>query len=153
MARISVARMRALRAVYALNFVGLGFLAWSSILNPREPWGLMEGAAVSFWAALALLMGVGIRYPLKMLPLLVLQLSYKLVWLGGVAFPLWSAGLWSSASTRFALNFVIPIILDVVVIPWGYVRTEFATKSSEQSLATSASAADTVAARSAESAV
>ena len=42
--------MRALRIVYALNFLGLGFMAWSSLIRPSAPWGLMDGVVVSYWA-------------------------------------------------------------------------------------------------------
>jgi hypothetical protein len=46
---------------------------------------------MSFWAALVTLSGLGLRYPLKMLPLLFMQLFYKSVWLIAVAFPLGAA--------------------------------------------------------------
>lgn len=44
------------------------------------------------WASYSLLSIVGVFHPLKMLPLVVFEIIYKLVWLIIVAYPLWSAG-------------------------------------------------------------
>lgn len=103
---VSSRRLLALRTVYLLNFVGLGALAWPAVLGPDQPPGLIEGVAFSFWAALSLLMGLGLHYPLGMLPLLFIQLLYKIVWLAAVAFPLWRSDQWSAGATRLAWNFV-----------------------------------------------
>src|SRR5213083_2191613 len=114
MTEVSLVRTRALRVIYLLNFVGLGLMAWPRVLGPDKPLGLMEGVAFSFWAALSALMGLGLRYPLQMLPLLLLQLSYKVVWLLAVALPLWSAGQWDSKATGLAVNFVLPVVIDLL---------------------------------------
>ena len=92
MTEVSRIRVHAMRLVYLLNFVGLGWTAWPAVISPAKPLGLIDGVAFSFWAAFAALMGFGVRYPLQMLPLLLLQLSYKVVWLLAVALPLRSAG-------------------------------------------------------------
>jgi hypothetical protein len=63
-----------------------------------------------------------------MLPLLLLQLFYKLVWLLAVALPLWSTGEWDATATEFTTSFVIAVVLDVVVIPWGYVLRHYVNK-------------------------
>jgi hypothetical protein len=56
-----------------------------------------------------------------MLPLLLLQLFYKSVWLLAVALPLWSAG----QSTDLTTPFVIGLVLDLIVIPWPYVLANY----------------------------
>jgi hypothetical protein len=45
---------------------------------------------IAFGAALSALAILGVIHPIKMLPLPLLQLVYKLIWLSMVAFPLWS---------------------------------------------------------------
>ena len=122
---VSARRLLALRIVYLLNFVGLGAMAWPAVLAPDQPLGLIEGVAFSFWAAFSLLMGLGLRYPLRMLPLLFLQLLYKIVWLAAVAWPVWQSGQWDAGATRLAVNFGIPIVIDLLVIPWSYVRATY----------------------------
>lgn len=73
-------------------------------------------------------MGFGLRYPLQMLPLLLLQLFYKLIWLSAIALPLWSAG----RSTGMTKSFVIPVVVDLIVIPWGYVLANYVKKRGER---------------------
>lgn len=128
MTEVSTIRMYALRLLYLLNFVGLGLTVWPAVVSPDKPLGLIDGAAFSFWAALSALMGLGLRYPLQMLPLLLLQLSYKVVWLLAVALPLWSAGNWDSRATGLTKTFLIPVVLDLLVIPWAYVYANYMKK-------------------------
>jgi len=65
--------------------------------------------------------GFGLRYPLKMLPLLLLQLFYKLVWLTAVALPMWS----TLRSTDLTHAMVIGVVVDLIGIPWPYVLTDY----------------------------
>ena len=68
-------RLIFMRGLYFITFIGLAFQSWDYLVFPGEPLNYMEGIAFSFWATYATLMGIGIRYPLKMLPLLFLQLA------------------------------------------------------------------------------
>jgi hypothetical protein len=67
------------------------------------------------------LSGLGLRYPLRMLPLLLLQLFYKAVWLLAVALPMWSA----VRSTGLTHAMAIGAIVDLVGIPWPYVLANY----------------------------
>lgn len=118
---VSTFRLYLLRAAYLLNFVGLGLIVWPQIINHQGTWDPLHGVAFSFWAALSTLMGLGVRYPLKMLPLLLVQLFYKSVWLIAVALPLWSDG----HPTSLTRIFVIPVVVDLIVIPWPYVLANY----------------------------
>lgn len=128
MSEVSTVRVYALRLIYLLNFVGLGLLAWPGVLSPARPLGLLDGAAFSFWAAFSALMGLGLRYPLQMLPLLLLQLFYKTVWLTAVALPLWSTDQWDARATALTRMFLVAAIVDVLVIPWRHVLANYMRK-------------------------
>src|SRR5512138_1723719 len=97
---LPVVRLYLMRAVYLITFLGVGSSAWPQIINHQGLWKPLDGVAFSFWAAYSLLMAAGIRYPVKMLPLLVLQLFYKSIWLIAVGLPLWSAGQLDPVATR-----------------------------------------------------
>jgi hypothetical protein len=56
-----------------------------------------------------------------MLPLLLLQLLYKFIWLIAVYLPLRSAG----QSTDLTKVMVIGAVVDLIVIPWPYVLTTY----------------------------
>ena len=113
---VSVLRLYLMRSMYLLNCVLVGAGVLVSFIHRQEPWDPLRGVAFSFWAALACLSALGIRYPLAMLPLLFMQLFYKTLWLLAVYLPLRAAG----RSSDLALGFLIAIVLDVIVIPWTY---------------------------------
>ena len=70
----STFRLYLMRVLYPGNVVLLGLDVWPVLIRHEGVWDPVRGAAFSFWAALSALSGLGIRYPLKMLPLLLLQL-------------------------------------------------------------------------------
>jgi len=122
---VSTLRMYALRVVYFGNFVFLGVNVWPRLINPAKPMDAMTGVAFAFWAALSTLCALGLRYPLKMLPVLFMQLFYKAVWLLAVALPLWSAGQWSSGTAGMFKVFLAGAVADLLVIPWPYVFANY----------------------------
>ena len=124
----STLRLYLMRFAYPLNFVLLGLDVWPGIINHEGAWDPVKGVAFSFWTALSALSGLGLRYPLKVLPLLLLQLFYKCVWLIAVALPMWSA----VRSTDITRAMVIGVVVDLVVIPWPYVLANYAKKGGDR---------------------
>ena len=110
-----------MKAFYTFVFVAFGFQIWSTLATQTELWDPTEAVAYSFWAAYATLMGLGIRYPLKMLPLLLLQLFYKMVWLIIAYLPLKEAGALNETALELYKANGIGVILDILIIPWRYV--------------------------------
>lgn len=125
---VSLVRLYVLRGMYLLNFVLVGSGVWVEFIHRQKPWDPITGVAFSFWAALAVLSALGIRYPLAMLPVIFMQLFYKSFWMLLVYVPLRSASL-SSDLTR---GFAIAIILDVLVIPWTYVFAHYIKKPGDR---------------------
>ena len=67
--------------------------------------------------------------PLKMIPLLLMQILYKLIWLIIVAYPLWSAGHLIGSSAQELANINLKgVIVDLFVIPWPYVFKNYVLK-------------------------
>ena len=114
---VSTPRLYLMRAVFLLNFAVLGSDVWPALLNHPAPWDPVKSAAFSFWAALSLLSLLGLRYPVKMLPLLLFQMTYKVIWLLAVAFPQWS----DFQSVALTKSMLIGLVTDVLVIPWLFV--------------------------------
>ncbi|MES1975922.1 MAG: hypothetical protein V4472_25975 [Pseudomonadota bacterium] len=130
MTGISVFRLNLLRAGYLLIAVGLGLTLWPEILDPASHWGLSRGVVVAMLGALSALSVLGLRYPLRMLPLLLFELAWKALWLSRVALPLWlghrvDAG---TAETIFACALVIVLL---PVIPWRHVVATYVTAPGE----------------------
>jgi hypothetical protein len=105
-----------MRLLFFLNFVLLGLDVWPALLRHEGPWDPVKGVAYSFWAALSASSALGLRYPVKMLPLLLLQLLYKVIWLSVIAPPMWPAIQSSGLFKAMALG----VVVDLVAIPWGY---------------------------------
>jgi hypothetical protein len=116
---ISSFRLYLMRALYLLNFF-FGVYLWPMIIRQEVMSDPLQAVAFSFWAALFTLSGLGIPYPLKMLPLLFMQLFYKSVWL--MAFGLSLSAEHSSSLTN---GMIIGIVLDLIVIPWPYVLANY----------------------------
>jgi hypothetical protein len=82
--------------------------------------------AFSLYAAYAPLLLLGVRFPLIMLPLFLLQILYKLIWLIAVGYSLWSAGRLNAAAIGSIKFFASIVVLDFIVIPWPYVLEKYA---------------------------
>jgi hypothetical protein len=117
-----------LRVLYVLMFFVLGRETWTKILTHQGPWEPFEAVAWCVWTGFATLAGLGILRPLKMLPIVLLEIFYKVLWLVVVAYPLWIKGaLWGSRAEGIATPFLW-VILPIVAVPWGYAFANYVYK-------------------------
>ena len=123
-------RLYVLRACYVILAAGQGSIQLPAFFHHAH-WTLASGAAHSFLLALALLSIVGIRYPLGMLPLLVYELLWKMIWLCGIALPLWVANE-IDADTRASFFEIAPIIILFPLLPWGYIFSNYLKKPGDR---------------------
>jgi hypothetical protein len=127
---VSKFRFYLLRVFYFLITVFLGIETWIEIFNHQGMWQSLPGVAYSFWGAFTILAILGLLHPLRMLPLLLIQFLYKLIWLIIVAYPLWSTNqLIGSAVQEMATLFIKSVVVDILVIPWPYVFRNYILKS------------------------
>jgi hypothetical protein len=127
---VALWRLYVLRALYAILAVGQGSIQLPLFLH-HVHWTVTSGAAHSFLLALALLSIVGIRYPLAMLPLLIYELLWKMIWLSGYALPLWLANQ-VDADTRQSFFEIAPIVIIIPLLPWGYLYSNYAKKPADR---------------------
>jgi hypothetical protein len=129
MSEVSTFRLYLLRAMYLFMAVGLAiFKMGPAILHP-ENLSPQDSVVLSVLGAFALLAVVGLRYPLKMLPLLFFELLWKSIWVVAFGLPLLlSGGLDPNASfggTETLINCLLGIVLVPLVTPWGYVLKHY----------------------------
>lgn len=110
-----------LRLLYILMFFVLGKAAWGHIATHQGPWEPDNAMAWCVWAAFATLAGLGIIRPLKMLPILLLEVFYKVLWLVIVAYPLWSRGALAGSPAEGTTTAFLWVLLPIVAIPWRHV--------------------------------
>jgi hypothetical protein len=120
MTTISPWRLNLLRLAYLLLAVGLGAVIWPDIFDPTKSWSLMSSVVKAMLAAIAALAILGMRYPLKMLPLLFFELTWKVIWLARIALPQWSASTLDEDTTQTLYECAAVIVL-LPLIPWDHV--------------------------------
>jgi hypothetical protein len=119
-----------LKGMYILTIIhaggsGLGIILIPSIIRSIFGWPSQDpivlGICGSIWVAFGLLSILGLRSPLKFSPVLLLQLSYKVVWFIGVILPVLIAGQFPAYAIGYVVFFAIYIIGDLIAIPFSYV--------------------------------
>jgi hypothetical protein len=114
-----------LRLVFILMFFVLGRTTWTHILSHQGAWDPDKAMEWCVWNAFATLAGIGIFRPVRMLPILLLEVFYKVQWLLIVAYPLWRAGTLAGSPAEDITSAFVWVALPIVAIPWGYVVLTF----------------------------
>jgi len=114
-----------LRLLYILMFFVLGQMTWRHILTHKGPWDPTNAVAWCVWTAFATLAGLGILRPLKFLPIILLEIFYKILWLVIVAYPLWSHGTLATSPAADITSQFLWVILPIVAMPWGYAFKQY----------------------------
>jgi hypothetical protein len=117
-----------LRLLYTLMFFVLGRETWTQILTHKGPWDPFQAVVWCVWTAFATLAGLGILRPLKMLPIVLLEIFYKVLWLIIVAYPLWAKGALRGSPAENIASPFLWVILPIVAVPWGYVFVSYIYK-------------------------
>ena len=112
-------RLNLMRVGYLVMGVGLVVFRWPSLFQASSL-SVMEGAVVSMLVAMSLLAFLGLRRPLAMLPILVFEVAWKLIWLAAVAVPHLLAGD-MDAPTEKLYSSILWVVLPLAVTPWDYV--------------------------------
>jgi hypothetical protein len=99
-----------LRLLYILIFFVLGKETWVHILAHHGPWDPDRCRGVVRVDGVRDFGGIGIIHPLKMLPIVLLEIFYKVLWLILVAYPLWSKGVVGFASGRHRFGVLVGAI-------------------------------------------
>jgi len=118
---VSTLRLYLLRALYLLIFVGLALQIWPLIVRPLEDLQLMRGVVWSVLTAVSLLAALGIRYPLRMLPLLFLEFLWKAVWMLAIGLPRRAAGPMDAPTAETFFAVLMGIVIVPLALPWRYV--------------------------------
>ena len=74
--------------------------------------------------ALSLLSFLGLRHPLKMLPILLFELGWKFIWVAVVVVPLWTADQLDPATLSVFYSCLVVLIV-LAVVPWRHVLAQY----------------------------
>jgi len=109
-----------LRLLFLLMFTFLTYDAWSHIFQHKGPWGITDAAAWCMWGSYSVISFIGIIRPLKMLPIVLFEIVYKLAWLFIVAYPLWIKNELAGSPAEGTTYVFIWVFFPIVAMPWTY---------------------------------
>jgi hypothetical protein len=126
---VSLWRLYVIRAVGLLGVYGLiGPVTRLFDHAPTER-GMLTAMLSGLWV-LAFLV---IRYPLKLLPIMLFEFIWKTLWLIAFGLPQWWSGVGSPRLSQdlFDIGFVGPVLFGLA-IPWVYVWRHYIVEPSER---------------------
>lgn len=121
----SILRLNLLRLCYLLLAVGLAVQFWPLLFGAITERSTDGAIVAAFLSALSLVSFLGLVAPLRMLPILLYEIAWKVIWSITVALPKWLAGDVDQdlQANLFAVSFVIPFLF---IFPWRYFFAEIA---------------------------
>ena len=122
-AGLTLARVNLMRAGYLFMGLGLVIVKWPHLPHASDL-PLYEGVELCLLTAMSLLAFLGLRYPVKLLPVLLFESAWKLLWLGLVAAPRAVSGELDSAFSQVATNCSLVVVI-LAVIPWRYAWQQY----------------------------
>ena len=132
MNEVSVLRLYVLRATYLLIALGVGTMIWPLLLGSPESAEHFRGVTWCLLSTVALLALLGLRYPLKMLPVIFFELMWKATWVITIGLPLKSAGQLEGAFSETWFANVLGLVIFPLAIPWGYVIRRYAREPGDR---------------------
>lgn len=131
MTEVSAARLWVMRAMYLLMAIGIGLTIWPLIVSHGSTVPRMTGVAWALLGTIGLLALIGLRYPLQMIPLLLVELTWKVIWLSAFALPRWLDGTLDKPMRTTIFETSLGAVL-ILVIPWTYVWRHYVREPADR---------------------
>lgn len=122
---VSTLRLYVLRGTYLFIFGGLAVAIWPGVINPPADLEHMRGVVRALLAGVSVMALLGLRYPLRMLPLLLFEVTWKSIWIIAFGLPRSLAGTLTPALQQTWFDCLVTIPLFLVAIPWKYVWVHY----------------------------
>jgi hypothetical protein len=123
--KLSTRRLNIMRCGYAFMAVGLAIVKWPILVQNVSALPLFEGVEACLLTGMSLLAFLGLKYPVAMLPILLFEVTWKLIWIAAVAVPHLVADDLDAATRDVLVNCSLVVII-IAVIPWRYVWKRYA---------------------------
>jgi hypothetical protein len=137
MSDISTLRIYVLRAMYLIMAVCLGLTIWPGILVPGNVTH-MGSVVRAMLGALSLISLWGLRYPIRMLPILLFELVWKVIWVVAFGLGPWLHGGLDAARQETFFSCLLGVVLVPIAVPWGHVFRHYIRAAGDRSSGASA---------------
>ena len=128
---LTVWRLNLMRVGYLVMGLGLAVVKWPVVIGYDRSTPLFEGVVAVLLTAMSLLAFLGLRYPVRLLPILLFESLWKLIWLSIVALPAVAAGDVDEAMSQVIVNCSMVVIV-LAVIPWRYVWQRYVAANGDR---------------------
>ena len=119
-----------LKGMYIYTILGAGLTGLGMILMPKTYSSMLNlpvqepinfGILGSVYLAFGIISILGLRSPLKFVPVLMVEITYKTIWFIGVIFPLILKGQFPQYALINTIIFATFIIGNAIAIPFKYI--------------------------------
>jgi hypothetical protein len=124
-------RRYVMRLGYLVLGGGLLVYKWPLLFHHDKPWPVMTSVVICMLVAMSILALLGLRYPVQMLPILLFEVTWKLLWLAVVAMPEW-LNHQMDADTRETTSEVLWVVVILAAVPWRYVYSNYLVRRAER---------------------
>ena len=128
---VSLFRLYSLRVAYFVMAAGLGVYIWPLVIRHTDELAMTKRVQLALLAGLGATAALGLRYPVKMLPILLFEMIWKAIYLIAFALPLWSAHKINEAM-RENVQAVLMVVIFVPLIPWRYLFAQYILKRGDR---------------------
>ena len=128
---VSLLRLYTLRAAYLVMAAGLAVFVWPAVFHHTSELAITAGVRIALLAGLGATAALGLRYPVKMLPILLFELTWKAIYVVAFALPLWQAHQITAAVAE-DIKAVLWVVIFIPLIPWRYVFAQYALKQGDR---------------------
>ena len=115
---LSVRRLNVMRVGYAFMGVGLAIVKWPLVLHAGSL-PAFDGVVTCLLTGMSLLAFLGLRYPARMLPILLFEVTWKAIWITAVAVPHLIADDMDPVTQTLLFNCSFVVVI-LAVIPWRH---------------------------------
>lgn len=116
-------RIMYLYTIIATLIIGLGILIAPAMVISTLGWPKQDPIVLGITGSVYVTFGVvsilGLRDPLKFMPILLMQFCYKVIWFIAVILPLLIIGQFPSYAILYVVIFATFIIGDIIVLPFS----------------------------------
>lgn len=126
MENIGKIRLYGMRAMYLFIVVGLALTALPEVVTSSRKTSDSHTVVNAILVGFCLMALLGVRYPLAMLPILLIELIWKTIWLLAIALPMHLNQGLDQYARDVSLACIVGLVVTPLAIPWRYVINHYA---------------------------
>lgn len=122
---VSTLRLFLLRGMYLFIAVGLALTVWPDIIVPPGTAANRQTVILALLGGLAVMCALGLRHPVQMIPILLFELIWKVIWVVAFAIRMWLHGGLDDYAAETLFACMMGVVLVPIALPWGYVYRRY----------------------------